>query len=188
MELQIFRNDGSGTSVKARSQTGRAVTERVSSASTVVLRARWEHHRKPSAKIRKGHPLLLQEASGHEKTKSGNGGGKLLTVTQQTSKARGPDEGMFDDPAPGQQDVTAHRALDPPTHILLVHSNGCFEPITQGLSRVCPASSAASGIGSRPPCCPFAHRGQSGDRLLSPVGLQVTCAGSRSRGGCPDRR
>jgi hypothetical protein len=61
--------------------------------------------------------LLLQEASGHEKTKSGNGGGKLLTVTQQTSKARGPDEGMFDDPAPGQQDVTAHRALIPqPTY------------------------------------------------------------------------
>ena len=68
------------------------MTQRVSSASTAVLRNQREHHRIPSAKIRKGHPLLQQEASEHDKTKSGNGSGKLLIVTQRMSKAHGPDE------------------------------------------------------------------------------------------------
>ncbi len=58
MELPPFRKDGIGTSVKALSYTGRVMTPGVSSAGMAVLRACWEHHRKPYAEIRKEHSLL----------------------------------------------------------------------------------------------------------------------------------
>ena len=53
----------------------------VSSASTAVLGAGRKHHRTPHAQIRNGHPLLQQEMSGHDETKSDIGGLKLLIVT-----------------------------------------------------------------------------------------------------------
>jgi hypothetical protein len=56
------------------------MTESVSSASTAALRNQREHHRKPHAQNRKGHPLLRQVMNGHDETKSDIGGGKLLIV------------------------------------------------------------------------------------------------------------
>jgi hypothetical protein len=81
MEVPTLRNDGNGTSFHARSQTLRAMTLFVSSASTAMLGAGREHHRTPHAQIRNGHPLLQQAMSGHDETKSDIGGLKLLIVT-----------------------------------------------------------------------------------------------------------
>jgi hypothetical protein len=55
-------------------------------------------------------------------------------------------------------------------------------------SQKCPASSAASVTGSRPPCCPFARKGLPGDQHLFRVGPRVTRGDSRSRCDCPGRR
>ena len=52
-------NQGS-PGVKARSHTGRVVTQGVSSTGMAVLRAWREHHRKSLAEIRKEYPMLQQ--------------------------------------------------------------------------------------------------------------------------------